>query len=112
MQRYSSLGKGWLGPMFHAEHNGDVFRMYDVSDVSVSLRDDLHIREHFHAAIQHPNLVPILWFEEKSILVPYQDGVSIEQLIIQGGCSDREVLEYILVRTNELFSFVNVGTPI
>ncbi|MAA79380.1 MAG: hypothetical protein CL916_08975 [Deltaproteobacteria bacterium] len=107
MQQYSSLGKGWLGPMFHAEHNGELFRLHDLSNISVSLRDDLHIREDFHTAVQHPNIVPIMWFEENSILAPYQDGISMEQLITQGGCSDREILEYILVRTNELFSFVH-----
>ena len=107
MQRTSSLGKGWLGPMSHSEHNGELFRIYDVSDISVSLRDDIYIREGFHKIIHHPNIVPIQWIEKNKVGSPYKAGISLEELILRGGCSDQKVLEYILVRTNELFSFVH-----
>lgn len=107
MYQASSAEKSWLGHSFHVDHNESLFRAYDVKDISVSLLDDLHTRIRFHAEIQHPNIEPLLWLDEKTIGTPYLAGVSIEQLIYQGVRLNREVLEYILVRINELFSFVH-----
>lgn len=107
MQRFSSLGPGWLGPVSHAKYNGELFRIYDISDIAVSLRDDLQVRAQFHAAIQHPGLVPFRWLEENVIGTPYQARITLAQLILSGGCPERKFLENILTRINKLFSLVH-----
>ena len=75
MQKYSSLGKGWLGPMSHVKHNDETFRLYDIEKSSSSLREDLHIREEFFLDITHSSFPKLVFIDENSVGTPYRPAI-------------------------------------
>lgn len=107
MERYSTLGKGWLGPMHHGCKDGKDYRVHNIEKISLSLREDLNVRQKFFDAIQHPNIPPLFSLQQGVMGTVYRPAVTVEYIIQQGGFGDEELLNYFVVCVNNLLSMVH-----
>ena len=106
MEQYSAIGKGWLGPMYHANKDGKEYRLYDIAKISSSLREDLILREAFFSIFEHSDM-PSLSIDNNSAQTPYRPSISVARIIQEGGFANEDHLNHFIVCVNNLLSLVH-----
>ena len=85
---------GWLGPMFHVKKDQENYRLYNIQDLPLSVCEDLHLRIQNMETLDHPNLPALQFINEKTLVTPYQESVTVEQLIQSGHHLSTEALRF------------------
>jgi len=101
------LATGWLGPMFHVRNGDEQFRLYNIQDQPSSLREDLRLRIQNMKMLENPSLPSLVFCDENTLISPYNESITVEQLIQSGHHLSREVLRFFAIKILSLLQWAH-----